>query len=291
MSTETPKISASLINEALLEISIGNSLKDSPFFRNNINLLNSKFLYSYTDEEIEEFIRCKNNISRFASHISLNKGKISLRSYQENLLTSFSNYNFNINMTCRQSGMSFILAIHIVNSIVFNTDHTILLISNNLDSSIELINKIKQILESLPYFLKPQIVSMDKTSIKFNNGCRIISKAASPDSIAGYRVHQFIIDNAAYITPKVFEKMTQIAFPSMFAVEDSKVIINSTPNGYNHFYKLYTDAISKKNSFNPTRVDWFDVPGRDEDWMKREIANLGSIEAFNQEYGNCFISK
>lgn len=58
----------------------------------------------------------------------------------------------------------------------------------------------------------------------------------------------------------------------------------------NKFYEIYKDAIEGNNEFNPIRVDWWQVPGRDEAWRKREIANLGSEEDFNQEYGNQFLS-
>jgi len=55
------------------------------------------------------------------------------------------------------------------------------------------------------------------------------------------------------------------------------------------FYKLWTDAIEGRNSYKPLEISWTDVPGRDEKWKKQEIANLGSEEAFNQEYSNQFL--
>jgi hypothetical protein len=58
----------------------------------------------------------------------------------------------------------------------------------------------------------------------------------------------------------------------------------------NKFYEIYQLALEGKNSFNPIRVDWWQVPGRDEAWRQTEIANLGSEELFNQEYGNQFLS-
>jgi hypothetical protein len=70
----------------------------------------------------------------------------------------------------------------------------------------------------------------------------------------------------------------------------SRIIITSTPNGMNKFYEIYQAALEGDNTFYPIRVDWWQVPGRDEKWKQNEIANLGSEELFNQEYGNQFLS-
>ena len=58
----------------------------------------------------------------------------------------------------------------------------------------------------------------------------------------------------------------------------------------NKFYEMYMSAVKKENTFNPIRVDWWQVPGRDDVWKNNEISNLGSEELFNQEYGNQFLS-
>jgi hypothetical protein len=58
----------------------------------------------------------------------------------------------------------------------------------------------------------------------------------------------------------------------------------------NLFHDIYQGAIEHKNNYFPIRVDWWQVPGRDERWKAQEIANLGSEELFNQEYGNQFLA-
>jgi hypothetical protein len=63
----------------------------------------------------------------------------------------------------------------------------------------------------------------------------------------------------------------------------------STPNGVgNLFFNTYTDAVSEKNGWHHERVDWHEVPGRDEKWKEMTMRALGSEESFNQEYGNEF---
>jgi hypothetical protein len=58
----------------------------------------------------------------------------------------------------------------------------------------------------------------------------------------------------------------------------------------NLFYDIYARAEEGKNFYHSIRVDWWQVPGRDEKWKQQEIANMGSEELFNQEYGNQFLA-
>jgi hypothetical protein len=78
--------------------------------------------------------------------------------------------------------------------------------------------------------------------------------------------------------------------PTITADPNAKVIITSTPNGKNKFYDIWSDAIAGLSDYVPLRVDWWQVGGRDEAWKQAVIANLGSVEDFNQEYGLQFFS-
>jgi hypothetical protein len=70
--------------------------------------------------------------------------------------------------------------------------------------------------------------------------------------------------------------------------KDTKVIITSTANGIgNVFHKIWEGAQQKTNQFQPFRVDWWDVPGRDDKWKEETIANTSRLQ-FDQEFGNTF---
>ena len=67
------------------------------------------------------------------------------------------------------------------------------------------------------------------------------------------------------------------------------MMICSTPKGKNLFTDLLQNAERKdgdplKNKFVATRVNWWEVSGRDNDWKEKEIKNLGSKEMFDREY-------
>jgi hypothetical protein len=77
-------------------------------------------------------------------------------------------------------------------------------------------------------------------------------------------------------------------YPVISSGKDTKVIITSTANGIgNQFEKIWTGAIQGVNEYKPFRVDWWDVPGRDEEWKNQTIANTSQLQ-FDQEFGNTF---
>jgi len=127
-------------------------------------------------------------------------------------------------------------------------------------------------------------------SMKFDNGCRAIAKTTTKTSAIGFTIHFLYMDEFAHIHPNFIESFFRSTYPTVSSSKVSRIIITSTPNGMNKFYEIYRDAVNGDNSFNPIRVDWWQVPGRDEEWKKKEISNLGSQELFNQEYGNQFLS-
>jgi hypothetical protein len=77
-------------------------------------------------------------------------------------------------------------------------------------------------------------------------------------------------------------------YPVISSGKTTKVIIVSTPNGLNQFYKMWTDAIEGRSTYKPVEVHWSMVPGRDEAWKEETIRNT-SEEQFRQEFETEFI--
>ena len=85
------------------------------------------------------------------------------------------------------------------------------------------------------------------------------------------------------------EEFYTSTYPVVTSGKQSKVIITSTANGVgNMFYKIYESAIQKQSEYKHFLINWFDVPGRDEEWKKQTIANTSETQ-FEQEYGNSFL--
>lgn len=158
------------------------------------------------------------------------------------------------------------------------------------DTAAELMDKIKVIMKGLPFFLKPGLVVYNVMTMKYDNGCRIMAKTTTKTSSIGYTIHMLYMDEFAHINPNFINQFFKSVYPTISSSQIARVIITSTPNGMNKFWEIYKGAIEGENEFNPIRVEWWQVPGRDEEWKRKEIAALGSEEDFNQEYGCQFLS-
>lgn len=95
------------------------------------------------------------------------------------------------------------------------------------------------------------------------------------------------IDEFAFVNDA--ETFYTSTYPTIVSGETTKVIITSTPNGVgNMFHKIWEGANSGSNSYKPIRVDWWDVPGRDEEWKRKIISDTSELQ-FRQEFGNTFL--
>ena len=268
---------------------------DNPFHENDPELKKGNILFDLTSEEIIEMHKCASDVIYFANkycHVMTDFGvqQVVLRDYQEQILKQYQNNRFNIFLSPRQSGKTITSSIFLLWYLLFNSEKNAMILANVGDTAHELMDKIKTIMKKLPFFLKPGILLYNVGSMKFDNGCRIMAKTTTKSSSIGFTVHFLYMDEFAHVNPNFIGSFFKSVYPTIAASRISRIIITSTPNGLNKFYELYTDALEGKNSFNAIRVDWWQVPGRDEAWKQTEIANLGSEEDFNQEYGNQFLS-
>jgi hypothetical protein len=127
---------------------------------------------------------------------------------------------------------------------------------------------------------------LNKGSIEFSNNSRILAAATSGSSIRGLSVSLLYLDEFAFVE-KASEFYTS-TYPVISSGTNTKVIITSTANGIgNMFYNLWQGAEQGVNDYKPFRVDWWDVPGRDQHWKLQTIANTSPLQ-FDQEFGNTF---
>jgi hypothetical protein len=215
---------------------------------------------------------------------------IQLRDYQYEMLEHFKANRFSICLASRQIGKTICSSIFIAWYVLFNFDRNALVLSNKGATTREIIDKSKVILDNLPFFMKPGVVKNDVFNMKFDNGCRIIGQSTTKKAAIGFTIHLLFMDEFAHIHASFLDTFYENVYPTISSSKVSRVIITSTPNGFNKFYNIYRTAVQGKSEYAAFRVDWWQVPGRDEAWMLREIANLGTEEAFNRQYGNQFIA-
>ena len=283
------------VEQLMIALDDGYRPATTPFYEGNPNLRKGNIVFNYTDEEIREIKRCAKDIVYFANTyctVMTDHGlqTINLRPYQEEMLRQFQAERFNVCLASRQVGKTICSSIFIAWYSVFNFDKNSLILSNKGATTREIIDKGKTILEHLPFFIKPGTLKWDVFNSKFDNGCRIIGQTTTKKAAIGFTIHLLFMDEFAHIPANFVNTFYENVYPTVSASANSKVIITSTPNGFNKFYDIYNAADKGLSEYIPFRVDWWDVPGRDDKWMRQEVANLGSDEAFNRQYGNQFIA-
>jgi hypothetical protein len=275
-----------------------NEKNSKQFYLGNKNLptINAEFDYASNPQWIADIQKCRKNILYFAENffyiVNLDRGKeqIQLYNYQRKILRSLRDNRFCILLASRQIGKSTLLTIYALWIACFNEDQNILIVANKESTAINIFKRVRLAYEQLPNYLKPGAVEYGKTSMTLGNGSSIGISTTSSDAGRGSSVNCLILDELAFIDNHLVEQFWRSVYPIISSSKKSKIFIASTPNGTdNLFYELYQGAIENKNDWRAERVDWWEVPGRDEEWKEKTIRSLGSVEAFDQEFGNVFI--
>ena len=248
---------------------------------------------SFTKEEVKEYARCMQDPAYFIENymriIHLDKGLVpfSPYPYQRKMFQHFNDNRFSIVLACRQSGKSISSVGYILWYAIFHPEKTIAILANKGATAREMLSRVTLALENLPFFLQPGCRALNKGNIEFSNNSEIIAAATSGSSIRGLSINLLFLDEFAFVEQA--NKFYTSTYPVITSGKTTKVIITSTMNGIgNVFYNIWQGAIQGTNDFKPFRVDWWDVPGRDEEWKKQTIANTSQLQ-FDQEFGNAAI--
>jgi len=248
---------------------------------------------NFTKDEVAEYARCMQDPAYFARKyikvISLDKGLVpfDLYPYQEKMFKHFRENRFSIILACRQSGKSISSVGYLLWYACFHPEKTIAILANKGATAREMLARITLMLENLPFFLQPGCKALNKGSIEFSNNSRIIAAATSGSSIRGLSVNLLFLDEFAFVDDDA--RFYTSTYPVVAAGTSTQVIITSTANGLgNVYHKLYEGAVQGTNEFKHFRVDWWDVPDRDEEWKRQTISNTSQLQ-FDQEFGNTFV--
>jgi phage FluMu gp28-like protein len=181
---------------------------------------------------------------------------------QISLLDDYENFNENIALKYRQAGVSTVTAAWVSKKLAFakkNKPEKILIIANKLDTSQEMANKIRAFITQWPDWVGAGF-SAEKDSqkhYKLNNGCEVKAVATSKDALRGFTPTILIFDEAAFIDADSDFWAACMASLST----GGKVIVVSTPNGYDPiYYEIYDQALRNMNDFKISEMYWFRDP-------------------------------
>ena len=293
------------LHMAVDAITKGLPLKVNPFIGNNTKLLKPELVFKRTEEEINEYVHCMQDICYFAEkcYVMTPEGlkRIKLRDYQVKYLRHLESNRFSIYLAARQSGKSVVTAIYCLWKILFNVDKQGLILSKSGAAGVDLLKKIKDMFLNLPYYLKPGIYKWNQTSIAFDNNSTIGTEAFSQTAGLGKTINFLILDEFAWCPPNETELFYMNIIPTITTMPDSNVCIMSTQNGFNFFHTIWVGANEtgkKWNGYAPFKTDWYEVPNynmekhcwenRDEAWKQKMIGVLGGEANFYYQYGTNF---
>lgn len=280
----------------------GKRLIANPFYNNDINLLKGDLTFSRTPEEIDEWIKCRDDMKYFIEtycKIVTPEGiqQVKLRDYQYEYLEHLQKHRLSIFLACRQCGKTVTSALYMLHYMIFNIDKSALVTGDKYKTAKEILDKLKNIFISIPYFLKPGIYKWNESEIVLDNGCRLICETTTAKTGIGFTHNVILADEFAKIDENIKEKFYGHLFPTVTASK-ARFMITSTQNGRDLFYRLFTAAKQGENEYSAFEVTWDRVPEwnpethqweqRDEAWHQRQIANYGSEEAFNLQFGTNF---
>ena len=266
------------------------------FYLGNKNLPRPDLQQEWTPQMIKELKKCKKNILYFAENffhiVNLDRGreKISLFKCQKRVLRTLRDNRFNVVLSSRQAGKTTMFTIYCLWIACFQDDQNVLIVANKEQTAINIFRRVRLAYENLPNHLKPGVVEYGKTSMSLGNGSNIGISTTSSDAGRGSSVNVLVLDELGFIDNHLVDPFWKSVFPIISSSKKSKILIASTPNGTdNLFHQLYTGALKGETNWKSERIDWWEIPGRDEEWKEDTIKALGSVDAFAQEFGNVFL--
>ncbi len=255
----------------------------------NPNLKKANTQIEFTQENIIEFLKCKEDPVYFAKKyikiVSLDEGLVpfNLYPFQEKLVNTFHNNRFNICKMPRQTGKSTTVVSYLLHYAVFNDNVNIGILANKAKIAIDLLGRLQTAYENLPKWMQQGIIAWNKGSLELENGSKILAASTSASAVRGMSFNILFLDEFAFVPNHVADDFFASVYPTISSGTQTKVIIVSTPRGMNHFYRMWHDAERGKSDYIPTDVHWSEVPGRDAVWKEQTIANT-SEQQFKVEF-------
>ena len=262
---------------------------NNDIYLGNPNLKKANTRIEFTQDQIEEFIKCKEDPVYFAKNyikiVSLDEGLVpfNLYKFQEKLIQRFHENRFNICKMPRQTGKSTTVVSYLLHYALFNDSVNIGILANKASTARELLARLATAYENLPKWMQQGILVWNKGNIELENGSKILAASTSASAVRGMSFNILFLDEFAFVPNHVADSFFASVYPTITSGKNTKVIIVSTPHGMNHFYRMWHDAEQGKNEYIPTDVHWSEVPGRDDKWKSTTIANT-SEQQFKVEF-------
>ena len=244
--------------------------------------------FSYTEEQVLEIAKCVKDpiyfIDNYCYIVTLDHGIQPFKLYdcQKTKIKLIHDNRKVILMEGRQQGKTTSAAAYILWYTLFQDNKSVAVLANKSATAREIMSRYQLMFEYLPPWMQQGIKTWNKGDIELENGSIVFTSATTAAGIRGKSVNLLYIDEAAIIPNTVADAFFTAVYPVISAGQTTKILITSTPLGYNHFWKFWNDAINKNNDFVPMYIPYWEIPGRDEKWALEQKRQLGDLK-YNQE--------
>ena len=261
---------------------------DQTSYHGNPNLKPLAYQHDFTAHEISEYVKCQNDtkyfIENYVKIVTLDKGlqPFKLFECQKGKVDLIMNSRKVILMEGRQQGKTVTAAACILHYTIFQEDKTVAIMANKASAAREVLNRYQIMYENLPLWMQQGVRVWNKGDVELENNSKVLSAATTASAIRGKSVNWLYIDEAAIIPNNIADEFFTSVYPTISAGETTKILLTSTPLGYNHFWKFWNEAEKKVNGFDHMFIPYYEIPGRDEKWLEEQKGLLGEVK-FNQE--------
>jgi hypothetical protein len=255
----------------------------------NRNLKRTDVPIEWDAVKIKEYKKCSQDqkyfIKNYCKIVHVDKGLVNfeLWKFQEKMVDTFEKNRFTICKMPRQVGKTTTVAAFLLQKALFNPDFKIAILANKDAQAREILSRIKTMFEYLPKWMQQGIKRWNEGDIELENGSKILASATSSSAVRGGTYNLIYLDEFAFVPNNIQESFFASVYPTISSGQTTKVIITSTPNGMNLFYKIWTDSENNKNRYVRVDVHWSQIPGRTKAWREETIANT-SERQFRQEF-------
>ena len=254
----------------------------------NSNLKKIGTVISFTEEQVLEYQKCSEDpvyfIDNYCYIVTLDHGLQPFKLYdcQKTKIKLIHDNRKVILMEGRQQGKTTSAAAYILWYTIFQESKSVAILANKTATAREIMSRYQLMYENLPMWMQQGIKTWNKGDVELENGSKAFTAATTASGIRGKSVNMLYIDEASIIPNNIAEAFFTAVYPVISAGNTTKILITSTPLGYNHFWKFWNDAQNKRNDFVPMFIPYWEIPGRDAKWAEEQRRQLGDLK-YNQE--------
>jgi len=258
-------------------------------YRDNSLLKRVDVSYDYSQEEIAEYIKCSQDavyfIENYIKIVNVDEGLVPFKmwNFQKTMVQTFVDNRFVIMKMPRQVGKTTTAVGYLLWHTIFQDSQNVAILANKGALARDILAKYQLAYENLPTWLQQGVVTWNKGNVELENGSKVLAASTSSSAIRGGSFNLVFLDEFAFVPNNMALEFFNSVYPVISSGKTTKIIIVSTPNGMNLFYKMWMNAVEKRSTYVPLEIHWSQVPGRDQKWREETIRNT-SEEQFSQEF-------